>query len=108
MNNYNPAFTGINGQVNAGGMNNYLQYQQQQLQAQMRQLQQQATLQQDAQTAAQALQEAQNRYSQIVGQMGGSNYMGGSIGYGGAGVIGYPITSPVGGYGRPSLTPTRQ
>jgi hypothetical protein len=118
MNSYNPWFSGVNNQVNAGGLSNFYAYQQQQLQSQIRQLQSQVQLQQDAQTAAQALSEAQSRYNSILGQMSGSYYgsggyygvgggynVGGYIGLGGAGVIGPSIANPNGT--APGRTPTR-
>lgn len=108
---YNPYMSGINGQYNAGGLPNFYMNQQQQLSAQMRAYQQQNLLGQDAQVAQQAMQEAQARYQYVTGQMTGSNYSGGTIGYGGAG-----YTTPyysAGYYGGnnttvPALTGTRQ
>lgn len=100
---YNPYLGGINNQFNSGGMNAFFQQQQQQAAAMMRQAQQQQILSQDAMTAGQALQEAQNRYSQIMSQMGGSYYMGGSVGYGGAGFTN-PIQFGTTGGGVPPLT----
>jgi hypothetical protein len=88
--NYNPYFSNMNNQYNAGGMNAFYQNQQQQLQAQIRMLQQQAILSQDAAVAGQALNDAQARYQQVLGQMQGSYYTGGMPYYGGAG-----YTTPV-------------
>ncbi len=88
--NYNPYFSNMNNQYNAGGMNAFYQQQQQQLQAQIRMLQQQAILSQDAAVAGQALNDAQPRYMQVLGQMQGSYYTGGMPYYGGAG-----YTTPV-------------
>jgi len=77
------------------------------LQAQMRTLQQQSVTAQDAQVASQALGDAQTRYQQVLGQMSGSYYTGGQVGYGGAGyspVVGFPGYG--GGYGYTTPTPT--
>ncbi|MGZ3712262.1 MAG: hypothetical protein ACXVBE_10920, partial [Bdellovibrionota bacterium] len=87
---YNPWGTNINNQYNTGGMGAFYQQQQAQAAAQMRQAQQQQMLAQDAQVAGQALQEAQNRYGQVMSQMQGSYYTGGSVGFGGVG-----FTNPV-------------
>jgi hypothetical protein len=109
---YNPYMSSINGQYNAGGLPNFYMNQQQQLSAQMRAYQQQGLLGQDALVAQQAMQEAQARYQYVTGQMSGSYYTGGTVGYGGAG---YTTPYYTAGYNTglnntsvPTLTGTRQ
>jgi hypothetical protein len=82
---YNPWFSNMNNQFNAGGMGAFYGNQQAQMQSQMRFMQQQAVTTQDAQAAQMALYQAQTRYQQVLGNMSGSYYGGGGGYYGGGG-----------------------
>jgi hypothetical protein len=94
---YNPWFSGMNNQFNAGGLPSFYNNMQGQVGGQVRLAQQQAISQQDSMVAQQALYGAQSRYGQVLGSMNGSYYGGYSpySSYGG----GYsPYSTYGGGY----------